>query len=404
MIGHRLRQARLAAGLTLEAVAQKMHDEGQPITRAGLSKYEQGKSTPRQTVLFTLGKVLNVRSTYFVTEPTAVIEWVAFRKQSRLSKGRQSHVRASATQIVESHLWLEATLFPNERPAFPKRQSVANVEDVENAAERLRQKWEVGQGPIDSLTKLIEDRGGVVVSFDEFGTEFDGLSGWANKTVPVVVVNGTVPDDRLRYNLGHELGHLFMDCGEVDEKDEEKLAHRFASALLIPPAVMRRELGAKRRRIAIREFGILKRKHGLSMQSLIRRAFDLEIIEASHYRKLCTDISSFGWRKQEPVKFVGDEKPSRLIQMTLRALSEGVISQDRAEQVCPAIADEPSLRGGIAEPLSPTRLRRLPREQRDRILREAAKKAEEEYRQNRKLTDFEAFSEEDQDGEDDESQ
>jgi hypothetical protein len=40
-----------------------------------------------------------------------------------------------------------------------------------------------------------------------------------------------------------------------------------------------------------------------------------------------------------------------------------------------------------------TELRRLPAEQRDRILAEAAALAEEEYRNNPELTAFEAFGE-----------
>ena len=400
MIGNRIRQARLASGMTLEDLAQKMHDRDQPITRAGLSKYENEKSTPRQSFLMTLGQVLNVKPSYFITEPSVSVQWVAFRKQSRLSKSRQSQIKAFAAQRVERHLWLEETLCPSERPAFPARRAVSSVDDAEQAAGALREKWNLGEGPIDSLTKLIEDRGGVVVNLVQVTTQFDGLSGWANEDVPVVVVNANVPDDRLRFDLGHELGHLLMECGDVDDKEEETYAHRFASALLVPACVIRRELGPKRRRIAVREFAILKRKYGLSMQCLIRSALDAEIIEPSQYRKLCIDFSSFGWRKKEPVEFRGDESPSRMLQMTLRALSEGIISADRAEQFCPGITSESATPQTTAKSVSAAELRRMPCEERNRILQEAAQQAEQEYRHNRELTDFEAFSEEDLDGND----
>ena len=395
MIGNRIRQARLASGMTLEELAQKMQERDQPITRAGLSKYEKEKSTPRQSFLMTLGQVLNVKPSYFITEPATSVQWIAFRKQSRLSKSRQTQIKAFAAQRVERHLWLEETLCPSERPAFPARRAVKSVDAAEQAAGALREKWNLAEGPIDSLTKLIEDRGGVVVHLTQSTTQFDGLSGWANEDVPVVVVNANVPDDRLRFDLGHELGHLLMDCGDVDEQEEETFAHRFASALLIPACVIRRELGPKRRRIAVREFAILKTKHGLSMQCLIRRALDADIIEPAQFRKLCIDFSSFGWRKKEPVEFHGDETPSRMLQMTLRALSEGIISVDRAEQFCPGLTSEMITPRSTTEPISATQLRRMPREQRDRILQEAALHAEREYRHNRELTDFEAFSEED---------
>ncbi len=43
---------------------------------------------------------------------------------------------------------------------------------------------------------------------------------------------------------------------------------------------------------------------------------------------------------------------------------------------------------------SPVELRKLPREMQERILATSAELAEEEYRINRELTDFEAFAEE----------
>jgi hypothetical protein len=196
-----------------------------------------------------------------------------------------------------------------------------------------------------------------------------------------------------------------MDCAGLDTKEEDKLAHRFASSLIIPAAAIRRELGSKRRRAAMREFGVLKRKYGLSMQSLVRRAFDLGIIEASQYKTLYTEFSQFGWRKKEPVEYEGNEKPARLEQMTLRALSEGIITKERAEQICPGCTREiPGETDKGEKPTSASALRKLPREQRDAILAAAAKKAEHEYLRNRELTDFEAFSEEDLNDQDERAQ
>ena len=45
-------------------------------------------------------------------------------------------------------------------------------------------------------------------------------------------------------------------------------------------------------------------------------------------------------------------------------------------------------------PLTPAELRRMPREQRQAVLAAAAEMAEDDYRTDRELTGFEAFSEE----------
>jgi len=390
----------LAVGLTLDEVAARMTPLGQPITKAGLSKYEKGKSIPNQTFLVQLARVLGVKASFFVSEPAVSIEWLAFRKLSKLRKGRQEQIKAYAQRVVEGQIWLRGVFHPEERPNFPHPHPARTVEDAEAAAQGLRQEWGLDELPIDSLTSTFEDRGGIVVPNPHRDREFDGLAGWANKDTPVAVVNLGVPDDRRRYNLAHELGHLAMDCDDLGEKEEEKLAHRFAAAFLVPAPVARRELGTRRRRLEVRELGLLKRKYGLSMQAWARRALDLSIIEQPTYRNVCIEFSRNGWRKAEPFDFCGHEMPSRLEQMTLRALAEGIITRERAEELCPGctanVQSTEAVMPGVG--LSPAELRKLSREQRQAILEAAATLAEAEYRSDAEMTDYEAFSEEDLNG------
>jgi transcriptional regulator with XRE-family HTH domain len=59
MIGNRIRQARLATGLTLEAVVERLKELGESITRQGLSNYENNKRGPGPATLMKLAKALN---------------------------------------------------------------------------------------------------------------------------------------------------------------------------------------------------------------------------------------------------------------------------------------------------------------------------------------------------------
>ena len=70
-------------------------------------------------------------------------------------------------------------------------------------------------------------------------------------------------------------------------------------------------------------------------------------------------------------------------------------------QVKPSSADAGS-RG--ASRLTPSQLRSLPREQRQAVLAAAAEVAEEDYRSDQELTGFDAFSEEELDGDESDSQ
>ena len=48
-----------------------------------------------------LARVLGVKPNYFLSEPELMVKWLAFRKQTRLSKGRQEQVKAYAEGVVE---------------------------------------------------------------------------------------------------------------------------------------------------------------------------------------------------------------------------------------------------------------------------------------------------------------
>ena len=212
-----------------------------------------------------------------------------------------------------------ATLYPRQSVAFPKPARVQSPEDAEKASQELRKAWELGDAPIDSLVETVEDKGGFVIEYPESGIQFDRLSGKADGR-PVIVVNPGQHVDRCRYNVAHELGHVFTTCPrQLSEKEQEPIAHRFAAALLVPARVAKEELGEKRRHLDFGELGVLKQKYGLSMQAWIRRAKDLEIIPDSVYKSLCIEFSSRGWRRQEPVVYQGREKPKRLVQMVLCA-------------------------------------------------------------------------------------
>lgn len=394
MLGARLRRTRLASGLTLDELADRLSQANHPITKAALSKYELEKSEPSQSLLLAIANALGVRIGYFFEPAETKIEWIAFRRLAKMPMKRQEQVKAYASRVVENQLRLQSLLFPEESFKFPESQAARTFEDAERIASELREKWGLGDSAIDSLTGQVEDHGGVVVPFNDVSRDFDGLAGRTNMGFPVAVVSQQVPDDRRRYNLAHELGHLLMRCEEVTRKEEEKLANRFASALLVPASVAKYELGKKRKRIDFNELAILKIKYGLSMQGWVRRALDLNIIEPGQYKTLCITFSHNHWKKTEPAKFVGNETPSRLKQMTLRAIAEGLISREQGQQMCPGFTSQSELIG-LDKPNAPSDFRRLPSGQRDSILRTAAEQVADLYATDEELKDFEAFGHED---------
>ena len=87
-------------------------------------------------------------------------------------------------------------------------------------------------------------------------------------------------------NLAHELGHLVIKTTE-DESFDETAAFRFGAALLIPRSVIFDRIGERRRTVDLRELILLKEEYGISVQALIRRCYDLNVISEWTYRQPC---------------------------------------------------------------------------------------------------------------------
>ncbi len=338
MIGARLKQARLLAGMTQEQLARELTTSEYAITKQAISKYEREKSFPSARFWLTASDVLDVPSTYFSHQPLKRVEWLAFRCRSRLSKRERDRIKAYASDVAELQIELGELLFPNANPKM-RVIPVKTLADAEDAAAQLRTEWDVGDRPLDNLAQTAEDRGIAVIAWRDDTGYFDGLSGRCRER-PVAVVNTNVPLDRFRLSLAHEIGHLVMDVADAAEADEEKLAYRFAASLLVPADHAYRELGRNRPHIGWGELMSLKRKYGMSMAAWLMRARDLEIVTQNNHLEMWQDFGSRGWRRDEPEQYIGDEEPLQLKQMAQRAVAEGLISPDRIARVAIDILDE----------------------------------------------------------------
>lgn len=386
MLGERIRQARLLAGLTQEALADALTDSGHSATKAVISNYEKNKRTPSAQFLILASSILDVPASYFTHRPSTAVNWLAFRRHSTFPAREQEAVKAYAADVAELQIELQSLLHPDPGANLPEVMQATSLEDAERAAMRLRECWELDDNPIDSLVQTAEDHQVIVVGWSKHGGEFDGLSGWCNQQ-PVTVINTAIEADRRRFTLAHELGHLMMDIGTATGKEAEKLAHRFAATLLVPPERVRHELGTRRTRLDWEELSILKRKYGVSMAAWVYRAKDLGIITDHYATNLYREMSERGWRKREPVDCIADEEPLKLEQMAHRAVAERLMSPDQIRRVYPEWTDNSSVQIHPGH-LTVYDLLAMPEEQRQKVMAEAfALAAEEEFET------FDAFDE-----------
>jgi transcriptional regulator with XRE-family HTH domain len=360
----RLKTLRVARHLTLEKLSAAM---GGMVTKQALSKYERGASTPTPRVLVALANALGVKAIELVARPPAQIHVVAFRKRSTLAKGTQHALESQVMQQLERRVRLQESVGQQcEGDAPLGAFEVNDMEDVEAAAEGLRDRWDLGRDPIGRVVDVLEDHCFHVVGVDA-PAKFDGMSAVAEvagEPVAVAVVsrNG-VCRERQRLSLGHELGHLVLSpSGGLNE---EKAAYRFGAAFLAPRETLLREVGSRRTDVTSEELFILKQRFGMSVAALLYRLRDLGVISARYSQEWWRYIGSMGWKKEEPHE-TPPEEPQWLTQSTLRAFSEGLITQADAE----ALLQHPL--GTSVGPSRRRALAALPRDKRAEVLAKQA--------------------------------
>ncbi len=375
MIGRRLKQLRLARNLSLEALAAAM---GGIVTKQAISKYENNKAQPSQVVLAKLADVLGVKAAYLFQEPNINVEFIAYRKHTHLLKKEQKRVQNIIEQALEDRVRLQELSGQFNSSMIPvKKWHVDDLQDAERAAEELRVQWKLGLDPIGNTCNTLEEHGLAVIAVDA-NEKFDGISAIAYddehsvKAAAIATRRNNIPGERQRLNMTHELGHVILDIS--DKVDEESAAFRFGAALLAPRERLIKEVGEKRALIEPEELLLLKQQFGLSMQALIYRLHELEIINYSYYKQWWPMFDSLGWRKKEPNE-LPYEKPTWTRRTALRLLAEGVINQQYAEKVLGEKIE-------LVQPASLVQRRaflKLPIEQRRQILAEQAKRMTEYY-------------------------
>lgn len=335
-LGERIKQARIAAGLSQEALGAAVG-----VSAMAISKYERGDMLPGSEVLLGLANALGVRTEYFFRQVALEISEADFRKHKHLAHGEQQRVMAQMRETVERWValdnlsptrWSKPFKLPDGLP-----ETASDLEIIEDIAQIVRNAWGLGTQPICDLSDLLEHQGIKVflLAYDA-GKRWDGLVAKANGE-PVIVVGADWPGDRQRFTMAHELGHLILEgrlAGPLAGDDETEAAcHRFAGAFLMPAAKVAEAFGPKRNWIEPRELLTAKLEYGLSMGALIYRVRDLGILTKTNAGRLFGFFKKQGWHRQEPGPAVPQESPKGFEQAVFRSLGEELIGESRAAEL-----------------------------------------------------------------------
>lgn len=330
LFAERFKSARLMKGFSLQDLADALDNQ---LSRQALHRYEKGEVMPDNDKINLLSKALDVNPDFFFRSTKVVLGEVEFRKLSKMPQKEAALIKEITKEKLSRYLELEEILgLPNEFENYLEDFGiVTEYKQVNEAAKLLRDKWNLGNGPIFNIVELLEDKKIKVVDL-RVNDDFDGLQTYVNETIPVVAYNANKINkpDRIRFTLLHELAHLLITFGDITLKQKETLCNQFAGAMLLPEETIRMELGAHRNKLSINELGNIKKQYGISMQAIVMRAKDCGIINDHYTKQFFFLIKQMNWKVDEPVEYTGAEESNRFEQLLYRALIEDQISMSKA--------------------------------------------------------------------------
>jgi Zn-dependent peptidase ImmA (M78 family) len=297
-------------------------------TKQMLSKYETGAAKPPPEVLCQLAVALGVPLSALVTEQDTEVRFVAFRRHSTLSVTEQEKIKAEITWQIQGRRKLSAAVGEPRVNWRAFSASAKSPEEAERHAVELRDEWKLSRNAISNLTAVMEEQGAEVFML-EAHEKFSGISAWTEDGQPVAVVQKRKQDGaRQRMDLAHELAHVILSRDSTVEPED--YAKRFAGAFIFPESAAFAELGRKRSDFRLAELRATKMRYGISIQGIIRRARDLEIITEATYKKWSMLISKWGLRKDEGSPYVPVERPTRPVCLASRAVAEDLLPVEEA--------------------------------------------------------------------------
>jgi len=289
-----LELARSSRGITQKELAALINR-----TQAAVSQWEHNLREPNEEDISTLSTVLNYPISFFYQEDIdAYLPPVQghYRKKAALKAVSRTQLEAHFRLLGGWVNKLQDVIEPEDGIAKPDFLDDALTDtSPEDLARQLRAKWRIPNGPIRSLTTLLENHKIVVAKTWMANENVDGYSFFTRSGMPVIYVNKDVAMDRLRFNIAHELGHLVMHSDCLPDAERENEAHRFAAEFLMP----RFDIEDRLRGLRFESLLPLKAKWGCSMASLLYRAKQLKLVNDDRYRSLVIELSPY--RKKEPV-------------------------------------------------------------------------------------------------------
>jgi Zn-dependent peptidase ImmA (M78 family)/DNA-binding XRE family transcriptional regulator len=321
MNGDRLKRAREIKGWTQQELADAVK-----VTQAAIARIEQNLLVPSNQLEQQIALATGFPVSFFQQDNTIdfPLGSLLFRQHMTLKSRERDQIlqTAWATYVLYDYMAQKLRLMPLRLPRVQD-------EDVKTTALLTRNALGIEPDvPVRNLVNRLEKAGVVVLSIPLDIHGHDAFSLWSDRRAVIVLSHGK-PGDRQRYTAAHEIGHLvqhYILWGSHLEVENE--ADRFAEELLLPEDAMREVIVKP---VTLSSLAELKLRWGVSVSSLIERAYHLKIISVDQRKYLHKQIH-LQWKGQEPLNLsIEAERPRALRKMAevLYSKKDGSISYQK---------------------------------------------------------------------------
>ena len=316
--GRRMLALRELLGLTQNEAARTLE-----ISQSALSKIEKAERPITPALIDKASASYGFPRSFFHVPPSPLEVGIpTFRKTST--------AKASDERRIVRHYREAARIYAAvaEDSGYHSSQVPPElaVLGVDEAADRLRAVSGLApEAPVPNMIRFLERLGiGVITHLDDTtNTEVAAHSGVtipaAMPSRPLVALIGPPPGAVARFTLAHELAHHIWDQDATQpwtssRAPQEKRAHAFASALLLPKAMLHQRVTED---LKLTAYLKIKADYGVSISAIITAAKRIGVISPERARSLYIQLSARGWRHNEPVN-VASEHPLLLKQCLQR--------------------------------------------------------------------------------------
>lgn len=290
------------------------------VSKMTVSNFESDKRYPNVEMVkkicealdITLGKLMSYKEDIEIAKTVF--------HNNKLNKAEKNAILAQVR--LNAQMYHDACMCANvevDESRLPK-EKVPMGTDLEKIAVYMREALHLPMsGPVGNLIQTLESNGVFVTIIKQSAIirSFSSLAAMTTNVVPVVAVSGGLDRCGRREEMAHALAYLlFSDVNE-------RILNNAVEYFLLPSEDIIRELGRKRKSLCAKEIRIIAEKYGVSKQCVVRRAKE-------------EDIISRKWQGNVQNVIVDERKaesPTRLLQMVLRAYTEGEISISRAAEL-----------------------------------------------------------------------